>query len=37
MLTQLNATEIWIKLSQNGLFMSVIRLKYLMVHKQDCK
>ena len=29
MLTQLNATEIWIKVSQNGLFMSVIRLIYL--------
>ena len=26
MLTQLNATETWIKVSQNGLFMSVIRL-----------
>ena len=30
MLTQLNATETWIKVSQNGLFMSVIRLIYLM-------
>ena len=37
MLRQLNATEIWIKLSQSGLFMSVIRLIYLMYYKQDCK
>ena len=37
MLRQLNATEIWIKLSQNGLFLSVNRLIYIMFHKQDCK